>query len=134
MRASIRFLAAGIGVIVLAGCTTPEALPPSGPHPPVGGAQVRLYQKQPKRYEELAVISVSISPDMKMDDRGGADAAFDTMKAQAGALGANGLLLMVRPEKHDYTSTAGYHGDFYQVPMRRNPKAAVGLAVFVLEE
>ncbi|MGE5610944.1 MAG: hypothetical protein ACM359_16965 [Bacillota bacterium] len=135
MRA-LSFLTVSTALVafVLAGCASHEVVSSSGPRPPTTPDQVTLYQKHPKRYEQLQLVTLPITPEMKWNERGDANAAFDALKAQAAAVGANGLLLIVNPGEYEYLVTAGYHGTFYQLPMRRDPKAAVVQAVFVLKK
>jgi hypothetical protein len=93
-----------------------------------------LYQKQPAKYEALGVVSVPITPEMKWDERGDSTPAFEALKSKAAAMGANGLLLIGQPGTFDLLVTAGYKGEFYQVPAKREPKTAVAQAIFVIDE
>jgi hypothetical protein len=127
-------LAVNLGALVLAGCASHEVVPSSGPRPATTPEQVKIYQDHPNRYEQLRLIAMEVTPEMGWDERGHADAAFDALKAQAAAAGANGLLLAANPGDFDLLVTAGYRGTFYQVPMRRNPRTAVAQAVFVLKQ
>ena len=123
---------AGVLSVALASCA-PEVLPPSQ-HAPVSSNEVRLYQKQPAKYEALGVVSVPITPEMKWDERGDSTPAFEALKSKAAAMGANGLLLIGQPGTFDLLVTAGYKGEFYQVPAKREPKTAVAQAIFVIDE
>lgn len=135
MRAMNLWSAATVlGSLVLMGCASHEVVPASGPRPPTSPDQVRLYQKHPKQYEQVRLITLAITPEMRWDEQGDADAAFDALKAQAAAAGANGLLLKADPGTYEYLVTAGYHGTFYQLPMRRDPKTAIVQAIFVLQD
>src|SRR5580658_1143359 len=110
----------------------PTVVPSSGPHPPTSVDDVKIYQKKPSKYEDLGLLTLTITPDLAWDANGDANAAFDRLKAQAAALGANGLLLDVDPSNYDILTLAGYHGVFYQVPMKK--KTAFNEAIFVLKE
>src|SRR5215210_2048468 len=90
-------LAVSTFVLFLAiGCAAkPEIVPSAGPRPPTQAEQVKIYQKQPLRYEKLGVVSLTVPGDAKWDEGGNFDAAFDNLKAQAAARGANGLLPVV---------------------------------------
>jgi hypothetical protein len=119
------------------GCASkPEVVASSGPRPPTSATQVKIYEKQPKKYEMLGTVTVTRAEGAKWDERGDANAAFDTAKSKAAALGANGLLLSAAPGEHEYHATAGYNGKFYQVPVRGGKGAAIGVmqAIYVLEE
>jgi hypothetical protein len=121
-------------LLLISGCASHEVVPSSGPRKPTTPQQVKLYQKFPKKYEQLATVSVAITPEMKLDERGDATPAYEALKAKAAALGANGLLLYVEPTGQEYLVTAGYQGTYYRVPVRMNPKTAFGQAIYVLQE
>jgi hypothetical protein len=125
-------LVAGVLGIALTGCA-PEVLPATW-HAPSEPAVVKLYQKQPKKYELLGTIMVPITSDMQLNDRGDATPAFEALKAKAAAMGANGLLLMAPAGSTNVQVTAGYKGTFYQVPVNSNPKTAVGQSIYVIKE
>jgi hypothetical protein len=115
------------------GCA-PEVVPSSGPRSPTSAEQVKIYQKQPRKYEKLGTVTVLAGSRVLWDDKGEAVVGFDELKAKAAALGANGLLLTADPSAFDAYINAGYHGTFYQVPVRHNPKSAIAQAIFVLEQ
>ena len=124
-------------LLPLGGCASkPEIVPSSGPRSPTSASQVTLYEKQPKKYEVLGSVTVSRAEGARWDEKGDANAAFDAAKAKAAALGANGLLMAANSGEYTYLATAGYHGKFYQVPVRGRQGAAVGVmqAIYVLEE
>lgn len=121
--------------LLLAACASgPQILPPSGQHPVRQPAEVKIYQSQPKKYELLGPVSVRITPEMKWDERGNSNPAFEALLSQAGAKGANGLLLMSEEGTYDYRPGAGYKGTYYLVPLKREPRTALAQAIFVLEE
>jgi hypothetical protein len=128
-------LAAIIGcAAVLAGCSGPEVLPPSGAHPVALPAQVKIYQKQPAKYELLGTINVPVTAAMKWDDRGDSTAGFEALQAKAAALGANGVLLKADQGLYDIEIGAGFKGTYYLVPLKKEPRTAVASAIFVLKE
>jgi hypothetical protein len=119
---------------VVAGCSSPEIVPTQGPHPPTQVSQVEIFQKEPKKYEELGLVEVPVGGDVKWDANGDATAGFEKLKAAAAAKGANGLLLLDRQE-NKLMVVAGYRGTFYQVPLRReNGNRAVAQAIWVVEK
>ena len=137
--ASIVFgVSCAVGVLLpLGGCASkPEIVPSSGPRTPTSAMQVKIYEKAPKKYEMLGTVTVTREEGARWDEKGDANAAFDTAKSKAAALGANGLLLSAAAGEFEYRATAGYHGKFYQVPVRGRQGAAVGVmqAIYVLEE
>jgi hypothetical protein len=113
------------------GCSSPEVVPATGPRSPLRPDQVSIYQEEPSRYELHGAVTVTHSEGAKWDERGNADVAFDNLKAKAAALGANGLLLSAEPGTFDRLATAGYHGTFYQIPIRGNPPEAFAKAIYV---
>lgn len=131
------FLSA-LATILLAcasGCSSPpEVVTATGPRPPLRPDQVSIYEKEPSRYELHGAVTVTREEGARWDERGNADIAFDKLKAKAAALGANGLLLSVEPGTYDRLATAGYHGRFYQVPIRNNPSEAFAKAIYVSEK
>jgi hypothetical protein len=118
---------------ILGGCQH-EVVPTSGPHAPVAADQVKIYNTYPAKYEVLGKLELPITEKNAWDARGEANAAFDAMKAKAGAIGATGILLQIDPANYDYMATAGYHKTFYQVPMRSSPRTAMADAIYVIKE
>ena len=128
------FLAALAG-FALAGCSSHTVVPSSGSRAPTNAADVKIYQKHPKKYERLGVVSIAVTPEVRFDERGEANLGFDRLKQEAAKRGANGLLLPPEGvEGSDALATVGYHGKFYQVPLRSKPRTAMGEAIYVLDE
>lgn len=134
-RLSLSALFAVLASVVLAGCaSTPEIVPSTGPHEATTADQVKIYEKAPKKYELLGKVTVTQKEGAKWDERGNADAAFDNARAKAAAMGANGLLLAAHTGEYDARATAGYHGTFYQVPVKGRPPVGLFQAIYVLKE
>ena len=116
----------------LGGCASPKVVPTQR-HEPSTPTAVQIYQKAPaKDYEILGTVSLKGSEKYRWDNRGNADAAFDELKRQAAAMGANGLLMDAPPGATDARVTAGYHGEFYQIPVKLpRPVTAIATAIFV---
>ena len=133
---SSRCAAALVAVLLVsAGCSKPEVVPSSGPRAAISADQVMFYQKQPLKYEDLGTVMVSQAEGARWDQKGDANQAFDKLKAKAAAMGANGVLLEIPNSEFDRFATAGYHGTFYQVPIKgNNPGTAVAKAIYVLEK
>jgi len=123
-----------LALLLIAGCSSHQVKASSGPRPPTRADDVKIYQKAPHQYERLGTVTVPVTPEVRWDQRGESRVGFDRLKAQAAALGANGVLLVVTDGSSDLTATAGYHGTFYQVPMRAQPRAALAEAIYVLKE
>jgi hypothetical protein len=130
-------LCAALALLILfaGGCASkPEVVPSSGPRPPTSAQNVKIFEKAPARYEMLGKVTVTRAEGAKWDEHGDANAAFDNAKAKAAALGANGLLLAANAGEYDARATAGYHGKFYQVPIKGRPPVGMFQAIYVLEE
>jgi hypothetical protein len=121
-------------LVLSAGCAEPKVVPSSGPRPPLDASKVMIYEKKPLTYEILGTVTVSAAEGAKWDERGDANAAFDKLKSKSAAMGANGVLLVVDDAERDRFATAGYHGKFYQVPLKGKPPTAVAKAIYVLEK
>lgn len=118
---------------IVTGCAS-EVVPSSGPRAATDPATVRIYQKEPHRYEIMGNVEVPVGGDVRWDERGEAVAGFERLKAQAAARGANGILL-VGDNPQMTRVLAGYKGTFYKVPVRYGkPDVAVAKAIYVLEE
>lgn len=117
------------------GCAgKPEIVPSSGKRAPTSVSQVIIYEKQPKKYEVLGLVYVPVGGDVRWDDKGQAKAGFDKLKQGAAAVGANGLLLDIPETESEFVVVAGDGQQFYQLPMRNNPRRAVAQAIYVLEK
>ena len=114
------------------GCSSEPTVLPAGQHAAVAPEQVRIYQKRPKKYEQLGTVTLQITPEMTWDEKGQANAAMGALQQKAAAMGADGLLLWGEPGTYDILATAGYRGQFYEVPIRRQPptRTAVAQAIY----
>lgn len=93
MRAGLRRLAVLPLAATLAACATSSQVLTGAPRSPLAPAAVRVYTQAPASFEEIAVLGASRS---SVSSAGGERAIakmIETMRAQAAALGANGLLL-----------------------------------------
>ena len=117
----------------MCGCSSEPTILPTQQHVATTPDKVKILGKRPKKYEQLGTVTVEITRELAWDDRGDANKAFDALKQKAAALGANALVLWAEPGAHDIMATAGYHGEFYQVPIRRQlpTRTAVAQAVYV---
>jgi hypothetical protein len=116
---------------LLAGCS--EVLPTTS-HPAVAQEQVKIYTRKPAKYELLGTVEVPVTADMKWDERGDSSTGFVALKTKAGALGGNGLLLLIDEKHFDTKVGAGYNGTYYLVPLRLQPRTAVAEAIYVVKE
>lgn len=116
----------------LSGCA-PEAMPPTQ-HAAISPDQVTIYTRRPSRYEAMPLITVPVTSEMKWDEKGESNAAFDALKDKAAAMGANGVLLEPEKGTYDVLVTVAYRGTWYKIPAKRDPKEVVGRAIWVAEE
>ena len=93
-----------------------------------------MYRDEPTKYEVLSIVSIPITPEIKWDERGEANLAFDRLRAAAAKVGANGLLLALNTKEYDAVVRASYHGESYSVPMKNRPKTILGAAIYVYKE
>src|SRR5262245_57952364 len=114
-----------LGMFFVAGCSSGPQVLPATQHPPLEKEKVKLYQKEPLKYEMLGTISEPMTSDVKWDDRGDATLGFEKIMTAAGKMGANGVLLVADPGTTDVVVGAGYKGTFYHVPLKMNPRTAV---------
>lgn len=63
------------------------------PRPAINPAAVRIYQTPPRRYEQIAIVNSSAGTTWIFRDQDSLDDAFARLRAEAAALGANGVLL-----------------------------------------
>ena len=120
--------------LIIVGCASSEVVPSSGARPPSDPAKVTIYQKEPRRYEIIGNVELPIGGDVKWDERGEANIAFDRLKSQAAAKGANGILL-VGDNPQMTKVLAGYKGTNYQIPVRYGkPDYVVAKAVYVIDQ
>jgi hypothetical protein len=133
-RWSLALVLAGF-TMALSGCASgPKVVQLSGPHPPVPPDQVRIFQNPPSEYGILSIVYSPISDKIHWDAQGDANAGFEQLKADAGRIGANGVLLVAPPNTANVQVIAGYRGMMYRVPMMTNPKTAVVQAIYVVRE
>ena len=132
MKTGSLVLVVMIAFLVFAGCAsepkdlTSQKLPATTPD------QVKFYQKKPGNYGVVGEVQLPITRDMAWDENSNNNKAFDLMKAQAAAMGANGILFYLEEGQFDLTVNAGYHGKFFEVPIRRGPpRTVVAKAIWV---
>jgi hypothetical protein len=118
---------------VLSACG-PQIVPSTGPHPALSPDAVKLYQNSPAKYEDLGKIVFPITPDVRWDERGDAKPAFARLKAQAAAMGANGILLKGDTGPNGRLVGAGDGTTYYLVPVQNDPRAAIVEAIYVIKE
>jgi hypothetical protein len=119
-------------LVMFAGCTsTPKDLT-GQTLSPIPVEQVKLYPKKPDKYDIVANITLEITPDLKWDNTGQADKAFDAVRAIAASKGANGILFDIDGSKYDFQAVASYHGESFKVPVRGTKDQAIIVAQAIL--
>ena len=61
--------------------------------PPISPVAVRVYDRPPRHYQEIAIINSSAGTTWLFPDRGSLEETMAELRAQAASLGANGVLL-----------------------------------------
>jgi len=88
-------LQSGAAILIaslISGCATHVTM--IGPaRPPISPAVVRIYQKPPRHYQQIAIINSSAGTTWLFPDRDSPDEAIADLRREAAALGANGVLL-----------------------------------------
>jgi hypothetical protein len=139
MKIAFALAAAALSMIWLTACSSNPVVPTTGVHPPTTPDQVQLFDRYgpPKKYEILGTVSLVITPALRWDDRGDANAAFTQLIQQAAALGANGIYFNGKIPEATVVGMAGYHGIMYEVPIQIDPttqsRTAIGTAVWVVQ-
>ena len=93
MRLTLRPIWTLALVSTLVACATSSQVLTGAPRAPISPAAVRVYTQAPDAFEEIAILGASRK---SVSSAGGERAIakmIETMRAQAAALGANGLLL-----------------------------------------
>lgn len=80
-------------VSTLVGCATSSQLLTGAPRSPISPAAVRVYTQAPDAFEEIAILAASRKSASSAGGERAIAKMIETMRAQAAALGANGLLL-----------------------------------------
>jgi hypothetical protein len=63
------------------------------PRPAIGAAAVRIYETPPRRYEQIAILNSSAGTTWIFHDQDSLAEVLARLRAQAAAVGANGVLL-----------------------------------------
>ncbi len=112
----------------------PEIVPSTGPHVVTTPEQIKIYQKQPSKYERLGTVTYTVTSIEQWQQDADGTTAFNDLVAKAGAMGANGLLL--RDDTNSKTVLAGakFRNTYYLVPLIHESKTVIAQAIYVLKE
>lgn len=126
---------AALVAMLVAGCANHEVVKSTGPRPPTEWNTVKIYQNYPAKYEDLGLITIPVTPEMRWDQEGDSNPGFEAMQKAAAAKGANGILLITPEGSYDVQANAGYNKEFYIVNLRNGtPRMIVFQAIYVLKE
>lgn len=115
---------------ILASCASGTALVTGTKRDPISPETVKLYLKEPAKYEVIAIVKAS--SDAGWTAQGSQDYAVEELKNQAAKLGANGVLLGATGEKTT-TIIGGYSpGTMYAIPVEE--QIVSGHAIYVFDE
>lgn len=112
--------ATATGSVILTGLARPSTNPQS----------VKLYQKEPKRYDVIGLVEAS--SDWGWTDQKSQDCAVAELKKQAAKIGANGVLLTTTGTQT--SAMVGGYGTGVMWAAQANAKVVKGTAIFVNEE
>jgi hypothetical protein len=97
-------LAAVVLSASLVGCAS-SSLIVGTRRPPIAPEQVRFYMDPPARYEKVAMLSAVSNFSWAITDQGKTDKVADRLRAEAAAVGANGVLIQGIGDQ--YTGSVG---------------------------
>lgn len=82
-----------IALLFLAGCAAQSHVLIGTARPAIKPEEVKLYLHPPAKYEEIAMIDASSKASWAGTDQGKVNKVIERLKAEAAALGANGVLI-----------------------------------------
>jgi len=96
---------------------------------------VKLYNKPPVKYDEIAIIDSSSKNSWAVTDQGKVDVAIERLKEEAANLGANGILIQLTGDISTGSVGVGSATAYgYGISSSILHKAAKGLAIYVYEQ
>ena len=143
MRIQLRFLGLAMVIVGLAGCASSSVLV-GAVRAPTDPAQVKIYLKPPKKFDEIALLDASSKSSFAISDQGKMDVVIKRLKLEASKVGANGILLQQRGDQAAGSvgsasgAASGYGNTAYRsvsgVAATVFNKVGSGIAIFVIEE
>lgn len=128
-----------LALVALAGCASTSKVMLGPARPPIPAEAVRVYVDPPVRFQEIARLEADSA--IGFGTPGQTDSAIATLRREAAALGANGLLLLgvdtVRPPVGVSLGTGivrRHVGVFGSVGVPTSQRRAVGVAIWVIED
>lgn len=92
MKAILKFLSL-LAILSTLGCASSSHIITGTVRPPTSEAEVRVFTTPPKKYQEIAILTVESAG---WTSQGEVDGAIAKLKKEAARLGANGILLVNR--------------------------------------
>lgn len=94
----LRFLLVGaLPLLALAGCASSTSVVTGNRHPAVPAAEVRIYSDAPANSETIGIVRAHSV--IGLGEQGHLNAALAELRAEAGRLGANGVVLTKTEDK-----------------------------------
>ena len=128
-----------VALLALAGCASTSKVMLGPARAPVAAEAVRVYMEPPARFQEIARLETDSA--IGFGTPGQTDSAIATLRREAGALGANGVLLLgvdtVAPPVGVNVGTGivrSRMGVFGSVGVPTSQRRAVGVAIWVVED
>ena len=128
-----------VALLALAGCASTSKVMLGPARAPVAAEAVRVYMEPPARFQEIARLETDSA--VGFGTPGQTDSAIATLRREAGALGANGVLLLgvdtVAPPVGVSVGTGivrSRMGVFGSVGVPTSQRRAVGVAIWVVED
>ena len=139
MKNYLNFLVFTLIGFILIGCAASSHIIVGQKRPPISPAMVKLYNKPPAKYDEIAIIDSSSKNSWAVTDQGKVDVAIERLKEEAANLGANGILIQLTGDISTGSVGVGsgtaYGNSAYGYGISSSVlhKAAKGLAIYVYE-
>ncbi len=140
MKNYLNFLVFTLIGFILIGCAASSHIIVGQKRPPISPAMVKLYNKPPVKYDEIAIIDSSSKNSWAVTDQGKVDVAIERLKEEAANLGANGILIQLTGDISTGSvgvgSATAYGNSAYVYGISSSVlhKTAKGLAIYVYEQ
>ena len=125
---------------MIIGCSASSHIVVGQTRPAISPSMVKLYNKAPEKYDEIAIIDSSSKSSWAVTDQGKVDVAIERLKEEAASLGANGILIQLTGDMSTGSvgvgSATAYGNSAYGYGISSSVlhKVAKGLAIYVYKE
>jgi hypothetical protein len=96
-------------------------------------ATIKLYTQTPRRYERLGTVTHLLALDAPTAEKTDGTTAFRDMLAEAGSMGADGLLLVDDTTMADASMDMTFQGKTYAVPIRQKSRTIIVQGIHVID-